>query len=129
MGGNRLQGSCGDVKTVPQQNAINANASLALHFLFRLLPGQDPLYKGGNRLQGSCGDFKMVPQQNAINANASLALPFFGCCPVRTPCIREETAYREAAVISKVVHDNKLCRTALLILPSSKPILIIPEDF
>ena len=78
--------------------------------------GQDPLYKGGNRLRGSCGDFKMVPQQNAINANASLALPFFGYCPVRTPCIWEETACREAAVISKWYH-NKMQSMQMLPLP------------
>lgn len=63
--------------------------------------------KGGNRLQGSCNDLKHGTTQiviyaiYAIYAHAFLALPFFGCCLVRTPCIREELAYREAAMISK----------------------------
>ena len=69
--------------------------------------GATRLYKGGNRLQGSCNDLKHGTTQiviyaiYAIYAHAFLALPFFGCCLVRTPCIREKMAYREAAMISK----------------------------
>ena len=36
------------------------------------------------------------PEINIVYTIASLALPFFGYSPVRTPCIWEETAYREA---------------------------------
>ena len=50
-----------------------------------------------------------------------LPLPFpFSAIAREDPLYKGGTAYREAAVISKVVHENKLCRTALLILPSSK---------
>ena len=40
------------------QTNCNLRACSPCPSLFRLLPGQDPLYKGGNGLQGSCNDFK-----------------------------------------------------------------------